>query len=69
MTTEVGMVISPVTGQKVLGVRKTTDDTIVFVRELNNETERVELTGEAGSVFNYVTLEHYGKGKIIRKFK
>ena len=69
MTTEVGMVISPVTGQKVLGVRKTTDDTIVFVRELNNETERVELTGEVGSVFNYVTLEHYGKGNIIRKFK
>ena len=68
MATEVGMVISPVTGQKVLGVRKTTDDTIVFVRELNNETERIQLTGEVGSVFNYVTLEHYGKSQIIRKF-
>lgn len=68
MATEVGLVISPVTGQKVLGVRKTTDDDVIFIRELNNETQRVELTGEAGSVFNYVTLEHYGKGKIIRKF-
>ena len=68
MKIEIGLVISPVTGQKVLGVRKTTDDTIVFVRELNNETERVELTGKAGSLFNYVTLEHYGKSQIIRKF-
>jgi hypothetical protein len=68
MATEVGLIISPVTGQKVLGVRKTTDDAIIFIRELNNETQRVELTGEAGSLFNYVTLEHYGKGKIIRKF-
>ena len=68
MTTEVGLIISPVTGQKVLGVRKTTDDAVIFIRELNNKTQRVELTGEAGSLFNYVTLEHYGKGKIIRKF-
>ena len=68
MKIEIGLVISPVTGQKVLGVRKTTDDTIIFVRELNNEKERVELTGESGSVFNYVTLEHYGKSQIIRKF-
>lgn len=68
MATEIGMVISPVTGQKVLGIRKTTDDTIIFVRELNNKTERIELTGETGSVFNYVTLEHYGKSNIIRKF-
>ena len=68
MTTEVGLVISPVTGQKVLGVKKTTDDAIVFIRQLNNDTERIELTGETGSVFNYVTLEHYGKINIIRKF-
>ena len=68
MATEVGMIISPVTGQKVLGIRKTNDDTTVFVRELNSRTERIELTGETGSIFNYVTLEHYGKGSIIRKF-
>jgi hypothetical protein len=68
MATEVGMIISPVTGQKVLGIRKTNDDTTVFVRELNSRTERIELTGETGSIFNYVTLEHYGKGNIIRKF-
>ncbi len=68
MATEVGMIISPVTGQKVLGIRKTNDDTTVFVRELNSRTERIELTGETGSIFNYVTLEHYGKGEIIRKF-
>jgi hypothetical protein len=68
MATEVGMIISPVTGQKVLGIRKTNDDTTVFVRELNSRTERIELTGNAGSIFNYVTLEHYGKGSIIRKF-
>ena len=68
MATEVGMIISPITGQKVLGIRKTTDDTTVFVRELNSRTERIELTGENGSIFNYVTLEHYGKGSIIRKF-
>jgi hypothetical protein len=68
MATEVGMIISPVTGQKVLGIRKTNDDTTVFVRELNSRTERIEFTGNAGSIFNYVTLEHYGKGSIIRKF-
>ena len=68
MATEVGMIISPITGQKVLGIRKTTDDTTVFVRELNSRTERIELTGETGSIFNYVTLEHDGKGSIIRKF-
>jgi hypothetical protein len=68
MTTKVGLVISPVTGQKVLGIKKTNDDTIVFIRQLNNKTERIELTGETGTVFNYVTLEHYGKINIIRKF-
>jgi hypothetical protein len=68
MTTEVGMIISPITGQKVLGIRKTNDDTIVFVRELNSEKQKIEFTGETGSLFNYVTLEHYGKGNIIRKF-
>lgn len=59
----IGMIVSPKTGQKVLGFKQTSPNQIVM-RDDGNGTRRIKLNGDIGDRFNYVTLQNYGKGEI-----
>lgn len=57
------MMISPYTGQKVIGFVKTKENQIAF-RDTGKGNTRSSLPGDVGDRFNYVTLENYGKGEV-----
>ncbi len=66
----VGIAVSPVTGNKVLAVRKNTREATVFhrtVKEIDGADDSgfVQFQGEKGEVLNYVTLELYGNVGLV----
>lgn len=58
------MIVSPVTGQKVIGFLKTKSKDQTVFRDMKTRSLRSTLRGEMGDRFNYVTLENYGKGEV-----
>ena len=65
-----GIAVSPVTGNKVLAVRKNTKETVIFhrtVKEIDGTDDSgfVQFQGEKGEVLNYVTLELYGNVGLV----
>ena len=65
-----GIVVSPFTGNKVLAVRKNTQEAIIFYRTVKevdgtDESGFVQFEGEKGEVVNYVSLELYGNVELI----
>lgn len=59
----VHMMVSPYTGQKVIGFRQTKENQTVF-RDIGKSLIKTTLKGDVGDRFNYVTLENYGKGEV-----
>ncbi len=59
-----GMVISPITGQKVLAIQQDKESELSH-RDIGKGTLKRRLKGEIGDRYNYVTLENYGQGKLF----
>jgi len=59
------MTTSPVTGQKVLVMQVEQQNEIVTRDVGKCNPERVQLFGEEGNCYNYVTLENYGNRSLI----
>lgn len=57
------MMISPYTGQKVIGFRQTRENQVIS-RDIGRGSIKTRLTGDVGDRFNYITLENYGKGEV-----
>lgn len=58
-----GIIVSPFTGQKVLGFKQISREQVV-IRDNGKKLSRTKLSGDVGDRFNYVTLENYGKGEV-----
>lgn len=58
------MAISPVTGQRVLVIKQEKAEEIT-ARNAGKDNERIQLSGEVGYCYNYVTLECYGHRDLI----
>lgn len=59
-----GMTVNPNTGVKVLAIRKAEGQGSIR-RDIGDELEFIELDGQVGDTFNYVTLENYGQLELI----